>query len=340
MPQFRAIAIALVAFAVGGAAFAWKALHSPYKGYAGDSTTFEVRKGATTAQILRGLERAGVLRDSFVPVLYVKAIRRDLRPKAGVYAFRDALTPLDVLDRLGRGETVLVQVTVREGLDRFALAKLMASEGLGTEGDWLELTADSSLVEDIAPEATSLEGYLFPDTYRFSPGTAARVIVEEMVKNFRRQFGEELAYIRTGLSVHETVTLASIVETEAQLESERPLIASVYKNRIETRMLLQADPTVIYAMKLAGTWNGNIRKDDLRMSSPYNTYARPGLPPGPIANPGLASLRAAANPAASEFYYFVSKNDGSHVFSRNLDEHNRNVAIHQKQYWRDRQGQR
>ena len=270
----------------------------------------------------------------------MKALRRDLRPKAGVYEFGEELTPLQVLDQLGRGESILVQVTVREGLDRFAIAKLMASERLGTEKEWLELTADSKLVEDIAPEATSLEGYLFPDTYRFSPGTSPRVIVEEMVKNFRRQFGEELAYIRTGLSVHETVTLASIVETEAQLQSERPLIASVYRNRLEKRMLLQADPTVIYSMKLAGTWAGDIRKDDLRMSSPYNTYARTGLPPGPIANAGLASLRAAANPASSEMLYFVSKNDGSHVFSRDLDEHNRNVAQWQKRYWRDAQGQR
>ena len=325
---------------MAGGVFVWKALHSPYKGYPAESQTFEVRKGATTEQILAGLERAGILRDSFVPVLYVKAIRRDLRPKAGVYDFRGELSPLEVLDRLGRGDSLLLQVTVREGLDRFAIATLMSAQKLGSESDWLELTADPSLIEDIAPEATSLEGYLFPDTYRFSPGTAPGVIVEEMVKNFRRQFGEELAYIRTGLSVHETVTLASIVETEAQLQSERPLIASVYRNRLVKRMLLQADPTVIYAMKLAGTWNGNIRKDDLKMSSPYNTYARPGLPPGPIASPGLASLRAAANPAASELLYFFAKNDGSHVFSKSLDEHNRSVVIYQKEYWQSRRDQR
>jgi UPF0755 protein len=212
----------------------------------------------------------------------------------------------------------------------------MAEEELGSEKEWLALTADPSLVEDIAPEATSLEGYLFPDTYRFSPGTAPKVIIEEMVKNFRKHFGNELAYIDTGFTVHQTVTLASIVETEAQLDAERPLIASVYRNRLKKRMLLQADPTVIYAMKIAGTWNGNIRKDDLRMSSPYNTYARLGLPPGPIASPGLASLRAAANPSESDMLYFVARNDGSHVFARNLDEHNRNVAEWQKRYWRDR----
>lgn len=332
----RTIAIAAVLFAIGGGLFAWKALHAPYKGYDGASATYEVRRGATTAQILRGLERRGVLRDAFVPVLYVKALRRDLRPKAGVYEFSGPMSPLDVLQRLGRGESLMLQVTVREGLDRFALAKLMSEAGLGSEGEWLEITADPALVSDIAPEATSLEGYLFPDTYRFSPGTAPKVVVEEMVENFRKQFGEELAYIRTGLSVHETVTLASIVETEAQLAAERPLIASVYRNRMKKRMLLQADPTVIYAMKLAGTWNGNIRKSDLRMSSPYNTYAKTGLPPGPIASPGLASLRAAANPAESDMLYFVAKNDGSHVFARTLDEHNRNVAEWQKRYWRNR----
>lgn len=299
-----------------------------------------MRRGTTTAQILRGLEKRHILRDAFVPILYVKALRRDLRPKAGIYEFDGAMSPLEVLARLGRGESVLLQITVREGLDRFAVSKLMAEAELGSEKEWLELTADPSLVEDIAPEATSLEGYLFPDTYRFSPGTAPKVIVEEMVKNFRKQFGGELAYIDTGLTVHETVTLASIVETEAQLDAERPLIASVYRNRLRKKMLLQADPTVIYAMKLAGTWHGNIRKDDLRMSSPYNTYARPGLPPGPIASAGLASLRAAANPAESEMLYFVAKNDGSHLFSKTLDEHNRNVNIWQKRYWRDRNQQR
>jgi UPF0755 protein len=225
---------------------------------------------------------------------------------------------------------------VREGLDRFAIATLFAAEGLGTEKEWNKVTGEPDLVRDIAPEADSLEGYLFPDTYKFNPGTPAPVIVKAMVANFRRHWGNELALITTGLDVHQTVTLASIVETEAQRADERPIVASVYLNRIRKHMLLGADPTVIYALKLAGRWNGNIRKGDLQVDSPYNTYRFPDLPPGPIANPGLASLRAAAAPAATPYLYFVARNDGSHVFSTSIDEHNRNVEKFQRQYFRDR----
>jgi UPF0755 protein len=225
---------------------------------------------------------------------------------------------------------------MREGLDRWAVAELMVAQGLGTLEQWSDATAYVSLIADLAPEAESLEGYLFPDTYRISPDLTPLAIVEIMVRNFRSQFGQELAYINTGLDVHETVTLASIVETEARLDSERATIASVYLNRIRKGMILQADPTVIFAMKLAGTWNGNIRKGDLRIDSPYNTYINPGLPPGPVASPGLASLRAAAAPATTDYLFFVSKNDGSHVFSRTLAEHNHAVNIHQKEYWRNR----
>jgi UPF0755 protein len=160
-------------------------------------------------------------------------------------------------------------------------------------------------------------------------------IVRAMVANFRKHWGEEMAFITTGLNPHQTVTLASIVETEARLPQERPVVASVYVNRVNRRMLLGADPTVIYAMKLAGRWNGNIRKADLQLASPYNTYRTPGLPPGPIANPGLASLRAAAAPATTPYLYFVARNDGSHVFATNIDEHNRNVEKFQRQYFRD-----
>jgi UPF0755 protein len=196
--------------------------------------------------------------------------------------------------------------------------------------------AKPDLIRDIAPEADSLEGYLFPDTYKFDPGTPVKTIVDAMVANFRKHWGEEMAFITTGLSPHDTVTLASIVETEARLPQERPIVASVYVNRVRRRMLLGADPTVIYAMKLAGKWNGNIRRADLFLDSPYNTYRKPGLPPGPIANPGLASLRAAAAPATTPYLYFVARNDDSHVFSTNINEHNRNVEQWQRQYFRDR----
>src|SRR6202011_2600622 len=149
---------------------------------------------------------------------------------------------------------------------------------------WDKLTADPELVKDIAPEATSLEGYLFPDTYKFNPGAPPRTIIEAMVQNFRRHFGAEMTYIPTALTPHQTVILASIVETEAKLPQERPLVASVYLNRLQRKMLLGADPTVIYALKLAHRWDGNIHKADLQIDSPFNTYRVHGLPPGPVAN--------------------------------------------------------
>lgn len=276
-----------------------------------------------------------MLRDRYVPLLYIKLLRRGDSLKAGVYEFDRPLSAADVIEKLVRGDVVLRSVTIREGLDRFAVAQLFLAEGFGTAAEWERLTGDADPIRDLAPEASSLEGYLFPDTYKFSPGTAPSAIVKAMLENFRRNFAGEMAYITTGLTLHETVTLASIIETEARLPQERPLVASVYINRIRHKMLLGADPTVIYALKLAGKWDGNIRKPDLQMDSPYNTYRKPGLPPGPIANPGLASLRAAAAPASTKYLYFVARQDGSHAFSTNIDEHNRNVEIYQRQWYRN-----
>jgi UPF0755 protein len=269
-----------------------------------------------------------------MPLIYMKLLRRSDSIKAGVYAFSKPMSAAEVIDKLVRGDVALKTVTIREGLDRFAVGNLFAAEGLGTGAQWAKETSDPELIHDIAPQATSLEGYLFPDTYKLSPGTPVKAIVREMVQNFRTHFGSELAYITTGLDAHQTVTLASIVETEAKLPQERPLVASVYLNRYRRHMLLGADPTVIYALKLAHRWDGNIRKADLDIDSPYNTYRKPGLPPGPIANPGLASLRAAAAPASTNFLYFVARHDGSHAFSTTIEEHNRNVQIYQVQWYR------
>lgn len=294
-----------------------------------------MRKGQRTQTILHHLQAEGVLRDEYVPLVYVKLARHGASLKAGIYEFSQPMSAVQVIEKLVRGDVVAKSVTVREGLDRFAVARVFTAEGFGRAEEWDKLTADPELIRDLAPEATSLEGYLFPDTYKFNPGTPVRTIVTQMVQNFRKHFGDELGYIITGLSVHQTVTLASIVETEARLPQERPLVASVYLNRLHRNMLLGADPTVIYALKLANRWSGNIHKADLSMESPYNTYRERGLPPGPIANPGVASLHAAAAPAKSEFLYFVARHDGSHAFSTNVAEHNRNVQIYQVQWYRD-----
>lgn len=314
-------------------------MREPYKGYTDDRKRVEIKKGQRTASILETLKKEGILRDHYVPMVYMKILRNRDSMKAGVYEFTKPLSAADVIEKLVKGEVSLRSITIREGLDRFAIAKIFAGQGLGTEEEWRKITDDAELIRDIAPEADSLEGYLFPDTYKFDPGTSAATIARAMVQNFRSHWGNELSTITTGLGVHQTVTLASIVETEAQLPRERPIVASVYFNRINKRMLLGADPTVIYALKLANRWDGNIRKADLQIESPYNTYRVPGLPPGPIANPGLASLRAAAAPATTNFLYFVAKNDGSHVFATNNAEHNRNVEVYQRQYFRNKRAQ-
>jgi UPF0755 protein len=328
------VAVFAVILLAGGGWFFWRAITAPFKGYTEPKRDVEVRKGQHTSAVLRHLEEQGVLRDHYLPLIYIKIARHRDSIKAGVYEFTKPMSAAEVIDKLIRGDVVLKSVTVREGLDRFTVGHIFASEGFGKQAEWDKLTADPELIHDLAPDAPSLEGYLFPDTYKFVPGTPAKTIVEAMVQNFRHHFGPELAYITSGLNAHQTVTLASIVETEAKLPQERPLVASVYLNRLQKNMLLGADPTVIYAKKLAGTWDGNIHKADLMIDSPFNTYRVRGLPPGPIANPGIASLRAAAAPAKSDFLYFVAKHDGSHAFSTNVEEHNRNVQIYQIDWYR------
>lgn len=325
-----------ILLAVGGGWFLWSAVTSPYKGYAEPKKLVEVRKGLRTAAIVRHLQSQGIVRDQYIPLIYMKVLRYNESVKAGVYEFSKPMSAAEVIEKLIRGDVVLRSVTIREGLDRFAVARIFAAEGFGGEDDWDKLTADGESIRDIAPEAKSLEGYLFPDTYKFNPGTPPKAIVKAMTENFRKNFGAEMNYITTGLTLHQTVILASIVETEAKLPQERPLVASVYFNRLGRRMLLGADPTVIYALKLARRWDGNIHKADLQIDSPYNTYRFPGLPPGPVANPGLASLRAAAAPAKTNFLYFVARHDGSHAFSSSIDEHNRNVQKYQVEWFRNR----
>lgn len=323
-----------VLFALGAGVFAWNALNKPFRDYAEPAVIVEVERGWNSGRILEHLRSKGVLRDDFVPLVYLKVLRRGDSLKAGVYEFREAMSPVEVIDKLVRGDVILRTVVIREGLDRFAVAEIMAAAGFGTVEEWNRVTSQPDLVRDLSPDAQSLEGFLFPDTYKLTPGTPPARIAAVMVQNFRQKFGDQLAFISTGLSVHETVTLASIVETEARLPAERPIIASVYLNRIRKKMRLQADPTVIYGLKLSGRWDGNIRKGDLQLDSPYNTYRNAGLPPGPIASPGLASLKAAANPAKTSFLYFVSRNDGSHVFSGSLAEHNRHVQEYQRNFFR------
>jgi UPF0755 protein len=324
---------------LGMLGWSWLKLQRPYQGYEGSEKIVLVEPGMGAGQILETLQREGVLPDAKLARSYLIYFMDDPAIQAGEYRFRGPLTTPQVLRMLVKGQVLTHSITVIEGLTLEEIATQLDRLGYGRRQAFLDLMRSPELVADLDPEAQDLEGYLFPETYSFARSVDERTIVQAMVKTFRERFEKEVRPRldrNPGQTVRQLVTLASIVEKEAQVPSERPLIAAVYQNRIDRGIGLMADPTVIYALKRAGRWNGNIRRDDLRMDSPYNTYRYAGLPPGPICNPGLASLVAAAEPADAPYLYFVSRNDGTHVFAETLTEHNRNVEQWQRKYWRDR----
>jgi UPF0755 protein len=344
----RAFGCILLVLLLAGAAVAaagwWahRTLETPYRGFPGEERIVVVEPGTPSSRILERLEAEGVIRDATLTRLWLVYGLGDPPLQAGEYRFEGAATAGRVLDKLIEGDVLTHPVTLVEGLSMDETAAALVAAGLGEVDAFFAAFRDPSPIADLDPEAETLEGYLFPSTYHFRSGMSEAEIVRTLVDTFRRQWSEHVAPVRGERApdtVRGIVTLASLVEEEAKLESERPTIAAVYANRLERGIALYADPTVIYAMKLLGTWDGNIRRSDLRLDHPYNTYVHPGLPPGPIASPGLASLRAAAAPADVPYLYFVSRNDGSHVFSRTLAEHNENVARWQKRYWRERRAE-
>ncbi|HEY0514339.1 MAG TPA: endolytic transglycosylase MltG [Thermoanaerobaculia bacterium] len=335
------LAILLLLILVPAGQMAWSTwgLQRPYKGYEESEKLVTIPPGTAAGQVLDKLERAGVIVNGKLARIYL-VFKGNPKLQAGQYLFKGAKTTPQVLGMLVRGQTVSRFVTIVEGLTLEEIADQLARAKFGRREVFLDLMRSPKLIADLDPDAPDLEGYLFPETYNFASGTREREIVETLVKTFRRRFERDvrplIAQGPPGRTVRRIVTLASIVEKEAKASSDRPLIAAVYRNRLDRRIGLAADPTVIYALKRVGRWNGNIRKEDLRMDSPYNTYRYAGLPPGPICSPGLASLAAAAAPADVPYLYFVSRNDGTHVFAQTLAEHNRNVEIWQRKYWRDR----
>lgn len=316
----------------------WDRIHDPYKGYAGAEQFIDIPPGVSSTAIGRRLVDAGVVETEtvFRVALRVSGSVRSL--KAGEYRFDHPMSAIEVIDMVGRGDTFARRITFPEGLTILEMAQLYESRGFGQAHDFAEAARDASIIKDIDPAATDLEGYLFPDTYALPRHTTAAQLMRLAVARFEHLFTPDLRRDAAArhLTVRQAVTLASIVEKEASRPDERPQIAGVYVNRLRLGMPLQCDPTVIYALQRAGKYTGNLRRDDLGFDSPYNTYRYPGLPPGPIASPGRASLEAAVHPAANEYLYFVSRNDGSHEFARTLDEHNRNVQKYQVQYFRDK----
>ncbi|HEV7666915.1 MAG TPA: endolytic transglycosylase MltG [Thermoanaerobaculia bacterium] len=333
--------IAVVLAAMAGFS-AWR-LVRPYQGFAGDSTRVVIAPGSSAGQILSLLAEEGVIEDARLARFYLVYFLRDPALKAGEYEFKGSESLRQVLGKISRGDVMRHSITLVEGLTLEEIADQLAKAGFGQRDAFLSLMRSPELIAELDPEAQDLEGYLFPETYNFALGVSEREVVSTLVKTFRARFDKQVAPLlaaRPGApSVRHVVILASIIEKEAQKETDRPLIAAVYENRLDQKIALMADPTVIFALKQLGRWNGNIRRSDLALDSPYNTYKYPGLPPGPIASPGAASLRAAAAPAAVPYLYFVSKNDGSHAFATTLAEHNANVNRWQRQFFRDQRAE-
>jgi UPF0755 protein len=333
--------ITLVTLVLVGAAVASFMLYQrssePYKGYEGAEQFVTIEPGSGTRAIGKKLIDAGVIRDdaTFRAALWRSGRARSLQ--AGEFRFERPMTPAEVVDKIARGEVYNRRITFPEGLNIREMARIYEQQGFGKAADFVAAAGDPAAVRDLDPAATDLEGYLFPETYSVPRSTTAKQLVSLMVGRFRQLFSSALQQSAQSLELtsREAVTLASLVEKETAQPAERPIVAAVYLNRLRLGMGMQADPTVIYALQRAGRYDGNLRRDDLSFDSPYNTYRYAGLPPGPIASPGLASLEAAVAPAKVDYLYFVSRNDGSHVFARTLVEHNENVRQYQVLYFRE-----
>jgi peptidoglycan lytic transglycosylase G len=326
--RLAAILVALLVIAAGAAAALYHRATAPYRGFQTDEVFVELPAGTREGEIARRLADAGVVPDVWTFRLAARLSGADKRLQAGEYRFAGAASPREVVARLARGDVYKRGVTFPEGLTIREMAQIFEHGGLGAATDFEHAAANGGLVAPLDPQAPNLEGYLFPSTYALPRTAGAPETVHTMLAQFEKVFDAKLraAAAAQQLTVRQAVTLASLIEKETARPDERPIVSAVYRNRLRLHMPLQCDPTVIYALMLAGTWNGNIRKDDLQIDSPYNTYRYPGLPPGPIASPGRTSLEAAVHPADVPYLYFVSRNDGTHVFASSLDEHNRNVA--------------
>jgi len=323
----RIVALILVVAFAFGAWCAWAVL-TPVEPHAPKFVM--LRPGYSTRRIAAELKSAGVIRSeqAFILWRYISH-RRSL--KAGEYLFDRPANTIEVQKRLRQGDVYFHTVVIPEGFTMFDIARAIEAAGLGPAQDFLKAAqSDTALIADIAPDAGSLEGYLFPDTYQFSRMQNMEEMAAAMVKQFR-QVAAQIGLISiSGQPVQLTVTVASIIEKETAVPEERPLVASVYYNRLAKNIALDADPSVIYAELLAGTYTGALHHEDMRFDSPYNTYLHIGLPPGPIANPGKSSLEAAMHPAQSDYYYFVADAAGHHRFAHTLEEHDKNVAAYRR----------
>jgi UPF0755 protein len=327
------VVLGLVAAGAGGYVL-WTRMHEPFQGFQGEQFV-EIPTGDGSRAIARRLADAGIVPDSWTFRAAVRWSGRGQTLQAGEYRFADAASPLDIVERLARGDVYTIGITFPEGLTIDEMAAVFESRGLGTAQAFRDAARDVSAIAALDPAARDLEGYLFPETYPVSRQKDAVALVGAMVERFKSVYAElTAAGVATDLTARQVVTLASLVEKETARAEERPVVAAVYRNRLAIGMGMQADPTVIYALRKRGKYDGNLRRVDLVLDSPYNTYRYRGLPPGPIAAPGRAALEAALMPADAKSLYFVSRNDGSHVFAETLRDHNANVRKFQVEYFR------
>jgi UPF0755 protein len=313
------VTVFLLGLVAAGAA-AWLVL-SPF----GPTTEafVEVEPGSSTTRIASQLETEGIVRSHYAFDLLRLWKRGTLR--AGEYRFDHPASAIEVYARITRGDVFTRTVTIPEGSNLYDIGARIEQAGLGPRADFLAAARQTALVADLDPQAVSLEGYLFPDTYHLPRKATPTQICTAMVHRFRR----EAAQIGLTANFHKVVTMASLVERESAVDTERPLVASVFENRLAAGMPLMTDPAVIYGLELDGRWRGTIYQSDLARDTPYNTYLHKGLPPGPIANPGARALRAALEPARTDYLYFVAAGadpQGHSLFSHSLEEQNRNVA--------------
>jgi len=292
--------------------------------------TVRVERGASFRVIANNLERDGVIRSSQSFVFAASLLGAYRKVQAGEYELSGSMAPIEILRMLVGGFVKKYTVTVPEGYSVREVAAMLERAGLADKAEFISRAFDPAVVSTLGVEGSSLEGYLFPDTYHLTRGPGADEIIRLMVERFKSVYlsSIEKAAEQRGMSMRKVVTLASIIEKETGASGERRMISAVFHNRLKKGIRLQSDPTVIYGID---GFDGNLKKKHLlRADNPYNTYKRYGLPPGPIANPGRESLEAAVNPEKADYLYFVSKNDGTHYFSKSLKEHNRAVDIYQR----------
>ena len=297
-------------------------LGTAYQGF-GAPVILEFPKGTSTQTMADELARSGVIRYSW-QFLLARALHSGKRLQAGEYLFSRADTPQNIFSRIQRGDVFFYELVVPEGSNMFDIAASLARFNFLKPADFLRVARSPALIRDLAPDAPTLEGYLFPSTYRITAPQPCSSLCVMMTGVFRKHWRELQSSAPPGVPVNDVVTLASLVEKETAVPEERRIVASVYGNRLRNGTTLDCDPTTIYAALLEDRYRGAIHRSDLNSDNPYNTYRHAGLPPGPIANPGLASLQAALAPAATDYLFFVAKGDGSggHQFSRTMQEHN------------------